>query len=657
MTIWYGGDYNPEQWPERIWDDDVRLMQKCGVNLVTVGVFSWASLEPAEGEFHFEWLDKVLDKLYEGGISVNLATATASPPPWLTHNHPEVLPVTADGVRLAPGSRQHYCPSSPVYRRLAARLVTAIAERYGRHPALRLWHVNNEYGCHVRHCYCDVSAQAFRGWLERKYRTIHELNAAWAGTFWSQVYGGFEEIYPPRTAPTFKNPTQLLDFDRFSSDELLDCYRREREILRAMSPDVPITTNFLGVSKNVDYWSWSPEVDLVSYDSYPDPGDEEAPAKSAMGHDLMRSLRGGQPWLLMEQSPGAVSWFPHNLPKPPGQQRAWSYQAIARGADGVLFFQWRQSVAGAERFVTGLLPHVGTDSRVWREGQDLGAELATMGRVVGSRLDSRVGIAFDWDSWWSIEQPALPATLSYWDGLFAWYRELYARNVVADFVAPSGDLSGYGVVIVPSLFVTSSATAANLDAFVEHGGQLLVTYQTGIADKNAHLMPDGYLGGLRATLGIWIEEFAPLPPAATATIGGELLGDVVGHLWSEYVHAVDAEVLARFKGEPLDGWPALTRRRAGAGMAWYLATMPEPSARGTLIEHLLDEAGIAAGPPPLPTGVEAVRRGELLFVINHSGADVRLSLPGTDLLTGREGGELTLARHGVAILDQRAAGS
>lgn len=425
MSIWYGGDYNPEQWPREVWDEDVRLMQRGGVNLATVAVFSWARLEPRPGEYDFAWLDDVLDTLHAGGIRVDLATATASPPPWMAKQHPETLPVTEHGVRLGVGSRQQYCPSSPVYRARALRLVERMVERYAGHPALELWHVNNEYGCHVSHCYCDVSAAAFRTWLESRYGSIDELNRAWGTAFWSQRYDAFDEVEPPRAAPSFRNPTQLLDFDRFSSDELLACYRAEVEVIRAGS-DVPITTNFMGFFKAVDYWEWAKHVDVVSDDTYPDPADPDSPAYAAMVRDLMRSLGGGAPWLLMEQSPSAVNWRARNAPKAPGQMRAWSFQSVARGADGILFFQWRQSKAGSEKFHSGMVPHGGTDTRVWREIEQLGGELRDLSApdigLEGSSVPASVAIALDWDSWWAIEQPASPTSVSYVRILFAWHR-------------------------------------------------------------------------------------------------------------------------------------------------------------------------------------------------------------------------------------------
>src|SRR5215471_2711446 len=385
----YGGDYNPEQWPEDVWVEDVRLMREAGVNLVTVGVFAWSWLEPRPGVFEFAWLDRVLELLHGGGISVDLATATASPPPWLAHQHPETLPVLADGTRLWPGGRQHYCPSSRAYRAAARRLVGQLAARYGRHPAVVLWHVNNEYGCHVPACYCDESAAAFRDWLRRRYGTLDGLNEAWATAFWSQRYSAWEEVLPARRAPTTGNPTQQLDYRRFSSDALLECHQMERAVLAEHSPGLPVTTNFMGFFEPLDYWRWAEHEDVVSHDSYPDPSDPAAPLRAAMAGDLMRSLGGGRPWLLMEQTTHRVNWRPRNVAKAEGQMRLWSYQAVGRGSDGVLFFQWRQSAAGAEKFHSAMVPHGPThDWPTWREVTRLGSELRRLDAVRGTRVEA-----------------------------------------------------------------------------------------------------------------------------------------------------------------------------------------------------------------------------------------------------------------------------
>lgn len=391
--VLYGGDYNPEQWAEEVWEEDVRLMREAGVNLVSLGIFSWAKLEPRPGEYDFKWLDRIIDLLYENGVMVDLATATASPPPWLAKLHPDSLPVTEDGVTLYPGGRQHYCPSSAAYREKAMELVRRIADRYKKHPALAMWHVNNEYGCHVSECYCDVSAEHFRTWLRERYGDLNTLNEAWGTAFWSQQYSEWEEIPPPRLAPTFANPTQQLDFRRFSSDALLECFLMEKEILCEATPDVPITTNFMGFFKPLDYWKWAAHEDIVSDDSYPDPADPEAHIWAAMNRDLMRSLGGGKPWVLMEQTTVRVNWRARNAPKSPGLMRLWSHQAVARGADGIMFFQWRASKAGAEKFHSAMVPHGEPEqSRSWQEVKQLGADLGKLDELLGARGEAEVAI-------------------------------------------------------------------------------------------------------------------------------------------------------------------------------------------------------------------------------------------------------------------------
>lgn len=637
--IWYGGDYNPEQWPRDVWDDDIRLMQRAGVTVATVGVFSWAKLEPRDGAFDFEWLDDIVDRLHADGVRVDLATATASPPPWLASAHPEILPVTEDGVRLSVGSRQHYSPSSAVYRRYAARLVRKLAERYGEHPALETWHVNNELACHVPRDYSDESAAAFRVWLAAKYGSIETLNQAWGTQFWSQAYGSLDEVMPPRAAPTFRNPTQLLDFDRFSSDAWLGVYEAEAAILREVSPGVPITTNFMGFFKGLDYWRHAAAVDFVSDDHYPDPADPAAPAVAAATRDLMRSLAGG-PWILMEQAPSAVNWRARNAAKPDGSHRLFSLQAVARGADGIMQFQWRQSKAGAEKFHSAMVPHAGEDSRIYRQTVALGEELAALADIVGVAQQARVAILFDWDSWWAIEQDATPAFLSYPAIVVRWYAELWRRGVLVDFARPGSDLSGYAVVIAPATQVLSDSALNGLAAFTRAGGRLVVAYQTGILNEHLHVHLGGYLGALRAVLGVRVEEFTP--PAEPSVSGGpvptlriEGLGGGSAQEWGEIVRLDGAEVRATFAGGMLDGLPAITRNAAGDGVAWYVATAPTDLA--AVVDEVLSSAAVAPEVAELPEGVEAVRRGDRLFLLNWNAEPVEV-------------GGVSLPARGAAIL-------
>ena len=462
--LFYGGDYNPEQWPESVWAEDARLMREAGVNIISLGIFSWAKLQPDEKRFDFGWLDRVMDLLYEQGVSVCLATATASPPPWLSHRYPDVLPVTVDGITLQVGSRQQYSPSSSVYKKFAAALVRKLAQRYRRHPALTSWHINNEYACHLQECHGRDSTAAFRDWLRKKYQTLEALNDAWGTAFWSQGYGKWEEILTPRRAPYHCNPTQCLDFKRFTNDAFLGLHRMEAAILRAATPHIPITTNFMGFFKPLDYRSWAAEVDYIAWDSYPDPVDEVAARHAgAVGHDLMRSLKPDRPFVLMEQATSAVNWRTTNLPKRPGIMRLGSLQTLARGGDGVMFFQWRASKAGAEKFHSAFLQHVPVEkSRVFAEVKAFGAELKKLASVAGSLVHNQVAIAFDWHAWWAVELESKPGRIDYAAWAQTLHRWFYNHNIGVDFVHPGADLSGYDLVLTPALYLLSAANASNL---------------------------------------------------------------------------------------------------------------------------------------------------------------------------------------------------
>ncbi|MFT4307237.1 MAG: beta-galactosidase [Microbacterium sp.] len=627
----FGGDYNPEQWPREVWDEDVVLMQRAGVTTATVGVFSWAHLEPRPGEYVFGWLDDVLDTLHSGGIRVILGTATASPPAWLARQHPESLPVAVDGTCLAFGSRQQFSPSSSAYREHAARLVEQLARRYGAHPALEAWHVGNEYGCHVPRSYDPESAAAFRVWLRERYGTIGRLNDAWATAFWSQRYDSFDEVGVPAQAPTFRNPTQLIDFDRFSSDALLDLFRMEKRIIRGHSPHVPVTTNFIGLFKDADYWRWAREMDVVSDDLYPDPADPRSHIAAAAARDLMRSLGGGRPWLLMEQATSAVNWRQRNAPKPAGLYRLLSLQSLMRGADGILHFQWRQSAAGAEKFHSAMVPHAGTDTRVFREVAALGAELDGLGELVGRPVPAEVAIVLDWDSWRALEQEGTPARIDYVETVLRWYEGFLRRGVTVDFVEPGGDAAGYRLVVAPLLHVADDRALAALAAVAERADVLVVGYQSAVLDENLHVRLGGYLGGaggpLQGALGVRVEEFAPLPAAdAQAAITGEIEGAGLG--WQEAVRVVDAEVVARFADGFARGGPAVTRRAIGVGAAWYVATEPGAGLRDELVARWLDDAGVVPAFPRPEPGVETVRRGGLRLVGNHTAAPREVEVHG-----------------------------
>jgi beta-galactosidase len=654
----YGGDYNPEQWPEEVWDEDVRLMREAGVNLVSLGIFSWAKLEPRPGEYDFGWLDRIIGLLYENGVMVNFATATASPPPWLAKLHPESLPVTQNGVVLHPGARQHYCPSSAAYKERAAELVRRTTNRYKDHPALAMWHVNNEYGCHVAECYCDASAQHFREWLRARYGDLDILNEAWGTAFWSQRYGEWGEILPPRSAPTFANPTQQLDFRRFSSDALLELYEMEKEILREATPDVPITTNFMGFFKPVDYWKWAAREDLVADDSYPDPSDPEAHVGAAMSRDLMRSLGGGAPWVLMEQTTVRVNWRNRNVPKRPNEMRLWSYGAVARGAEGIMFFQWRQSRAGAEKFHSAMVPHISTEeSRSWREVSRLGSELGKLDELLGARGEAETAILLDWESWWALELDSKPSTgVRMLQRVYFFYKPLYDANVPVDFAHPGSDLSPYRLVIAPNLYLVTDNSVENIRRFVADGGTLLMSFFSGIVDGRDHIRLGGYPAPFEELLGFSIEAFVPMATGETNRL--DTTDGATCDLWADLIHLEGAEALATYTDNFYADTPAVTRNVSGEGAAYYLGTRPEERYTKSLLQRVCEEAGVRPM-ARVPRGVDAVRRrtkdASFLFLLNHNEevVEVRLPNPGRDLLTGKKhDSNLVLDSLEVAVLKE-----
>ncbi|MER5750222.1 beta-galactosidase [Streptomyces sp. NPDC002088] len=623
--VLFGGDYNPEQWSKDVWREDVRLMGETGVNLVIVGIFSWAWLEPRPGAREFGWLDELLDLLHEGGVGVSLATPTASPPPWMGDRWPQTLPCYEDGVRLGNTSRNHYCMSSPVYREFAAGIVTDLAERYATHPALRFWHVNNEYGTT---CFCSECGNRFRIWLQDRYGSIEGLNEAWGTAFWSQRYDAWTEINPPRQAVYHSNPTQLLDYKRFCSDALLDCFRKERDIIRRHS-DLPVTTNFQDWERRVDGWRWGAEMDVVGIDLYPDPGDPnglvEAALYGAMVMDLTRSEGSGKPWLLMEQAPSAPGWAPVASPKAPGLFRLWSYQALARGSDSLLQFQWRTSRQGTEKFHIGMIPHAGTETRVYREMRELGHELRDLDGVVGTPVHTEVAILHSWDSWWAAESDEVPSErLKVMDQIHAWYRPLWQRSVTVDFAPPGRDLTRYKMVLAPNLYLVSDDEARRLAEYVAAGGTLVVGPFSGVVDPDDRVRPDGYPGCWRELLGVRGEEFWPLREHQSVACESKAFGNFTGRIWAEWLTADGAEVMASIHGGPLDGRPAVTRNQYGAGIAWYVSTCPDPDALALILRTASDEAGVEPVLPDLPFDVEAVRRGDKIFLLDHSNRTVTI---------------------------------
>lgn len=650
-----GCDYNPEQWSEEVWQQDVALMREAGVSLVAINIFGWAEIEPRAGQYSFDRLDAIMDLLHAAGIRVNLGTGTSSPPAWLTAAHPEILPTAADGTRRWPGGRQAWCPSSPEFRAAALALVATVAARYSDHPALALWHVSNELGCHNAHCYCDTSAAAFREWLHARYGTVEALNAAWGTTFWSQRYSEWSEILPPRATLSSANPAQRLDFSRFSSDELLSYYRAEAALLRDVSP-IPVTTNFMVTAhiRNQNYWQWASEMDVIANDHYLDHRLPHPSKELSFAADLTRGLAQGAPWMLMEQASSAVSWQPHNLAKQPGEMLRNTLTHVARGADTICFFQWRASRQGAEKFHSALIPHAGTDTAVWRETLDLGAKLRALAPLVGTRVDASVALVFSWEAWWAAEGDSQPSSaVRYLEQVHAAYNAASANGVTVDIVAPGAALDDYKLVIVPSLYLVDDESAVVLSDYVAGGGMAVVTFFSGIVDETDGIRLDSTgetpPGAFSEMLGVWTEQFLPVTPETRLTLndGGQ------ASVWAEHVRPTTADVVAEFATGPMPGGPAITRNTFGSGTAWYVATALDAPSFADLMGRALNEAGVAV--IELADGVEVVTRSNendrFQFVINHSEHEISFPANGAELLTETTvTGSVTVPAGGVRVI-------
>src|SRR5690554_4745606 len=441
-TIAYGGDYNPEQWPRDVWDEDVALMREAGVTMVNIGMFSWAMLEPEEGVFDFGWLDHLIDLLHANGISVDLGTPTASPPAWFFATYPQARVVDKNGVVQGFGARGMASHASPEYRQAAARIAGELARRYGTHPAVVMWHVHNEYGVPVGEDFSPRAVVAFQQWLRNRYGTLDALNAAWGTAFWGQRYGRWEHVVAPAATPSVVNPALELDWARFTDDQLRECFRLERDAIRAHATQ-PITTNVMAhQSWNTDLWKWAQEMDIVSDDHYLWSPDPDAHVALALSADLTRSVARGRPWILMEHSTSAVNWQGRNIAKRPGEMRRNALTHLGRGADAISFFQWRASRSGAEKFHSAMLPHAGTGSRVFREVVQLGDHLGALGELQDSRVRAQVAVLYDWESLWAQDLEWRPSDdLQFRERMRAYYERLWRDGIQVDFAHPDDDLS------------------------------------------------------------------------------------------------------------------------------------------------------------------------------------------------------------------------
>lgn len=659
--IVYGGDYNPEQWPKEVWEEDMKLLKEAHIDILTLNVFAWASLQPSEEEYDFSRLDEIMELVGKHGFSVCLATSTAAHPAWMAKKYPDILRVEFNGMKRKFGGRHNSCPNSPTYRKYSVRLAKKLAERYKDCDNLIAWHISNEYG---GECYCENCEKAFRVWLKKKYRTIEELNWAWNTSFWGHTFYEWDEIVLPNLLSEhfeydrsqFQGMT--LDYKRFNSESMLECYKMEYEAVKSVTPNFPVTTNLMGFYKNLDYKMWAKYMDVVAWDNYP--ANEDTPAQIAMSHDLMRGIRGGAPFLLMEQTPSVTNWLSYNALKRPGVMRLWSYQAVAHGADSVMFFQMRRSIGACEKLHGAIIDHVGTNqTRVYREAQALGEELERIGEeTLGAVTEAEVAVYFDWDNWWAIECSAGPSCeLKYKDEVYLYYEALHSLNIPADIVGEEDDLEHYKVLIAPILYMTKPGYDEKIRRFVEKGGVFVTTFFSGIVDEHDLVITGGYPGRLRDILGIWVEESDALPHGVQNEFSYQ--GIVYpAKLLCDLSHPEGAEVLSTYEKDFYQGMPAITKNSFGKGEAYYVATRSDRAFYEKFIGTLCKEAGIRPVTEPqknLEATIRSNENGRYLFLLNHGEEmlSVILEYSGKELISGntyQAGEKAELSAKGVFIL-------
>ncbi len=663
----YGGDYNPEQWDEAVWEEDMRMFRLAGIDCVTLNVFSWAALQSDEVTYHFERLDKIMELVRKNNLKVVMATSTAAHPAWMAKKYPEVLRTEFNGMKRKFGSRHNSCPNSPVYQKYSEPSARKLAERYGTYDNIVTWHISNEYG---GECYCENCEKAFRVWLKEKYGSIEALNKAWNTSFWGHTFYDWDEIVVPnlqsehfaQDRTTFQGIS--LDYRRFNSDSILHNYLGEYEAVKAVTPHIPVTTNLMGFYKALDYQKWAGYMDVVSWDNYPDPTDP--PALVAMRHDLMRGLKQGAPFMLMEQTPSVTNWQSYNLLKRPGDMRLISYQAVAHGADTVMFFQMRRSIGACEKFHGAVIDHVGTENtRVFREVSQLGEELKQLGdTTLDSRTPSKAAMLVDWDNWWALEYSAGPSCdLKYMDELANYYTALYDNNISVDIISAQDPLDDYKVVIAPVMYMTKPGADEKIRKFVSEGGTFVTTFLSGLVDEHDLVITGGYPGKLRDILGIWVEETDALPSYMKNSFSWNEKSYDCG-LICDIMHMENAQIaLACYDKDFYEGTPVLSKNEFGKGHAYYVATRAGQDFYADFLNKVLEEQGVEPVFKPCK-GVEiTLRRKEetnFLFFLNHNPQETVLiaEKPGTDLLTGKEycpGDEIVLQTKGVVLFKEQNA--
>ncbi len=660
----FGVDYYPEHWPKERWATDAKLMQAANVNTVRLAEFAWSFLEPRADHFEFGWLDEALAILHAHDIQAILGTPTASPPPWVMAMYPDAYRVMEDGLRKSYGNRREYCPSHPGYRERSRIITRAMAEHYVDHPAVIGWQTDNELS---GHCFCPNCQASFQTWVRKKYGCLDTVNAAWGTAFWSHVYTEWSQIPVPLQTGGVPNPGLDLDYRRFMSDAHVDFQQEQVDILRQTCPNQFVTHNFMSFGfDQINYYDLAQPLDFVAWDNYLRTGwylnQTVDAARSALGHDTMRGLKRQNFWL-MEQQSGSGGWQTVGMTPRPGEMRLWTYQAIAHGADAMIYFRWRTARFGTEQYWHGVLDHHGQPRRRYQELQDIGGELSRVGeQLLEAESRAHVAMLLSYDSRFAFHVQPNHNDFKFAEHFISYYSALHRRNIGVDILPPTADLSRYRLVLAPALHVVCQSAALNLKRYVEDGGTLLTTARSGVKDE-ANAVVNMPLPGLLAEVcGVEVDEYDTLPADVNVPLALDLPGLATdlppthARLWCDVLSANGAQVLARYQGEYYAGRPAVTLNHFGQGRAVYVGTLGDAALHEVVVSWLVDSAAIS---PALvtPDGVEAVERwkdgARLLFLLNHADETQAVVLPRqmTELLTGKmTGRQVTLKPKAVVIL-------
>lgn len=662
----HGGDYNPEQWLDQpeVLEEDIRLFRKAHINCVSLGIFSWAKLEPEEGVYDFGWLDEIIDRLYANGIYTVLATPSGARPQWLAQKYPEVLRVRPDGLRNFYGHRQNHCYTSPLYREKVTQIDTRLAEHYANHPAVILWHISNEFG---GECHCELCQAAFREWVQKKYGTLDKLNHAWWANFWSHTYTDWSQVHSP--SPVGETSVHGLDLDwrRFVTHQTIDFMKTEIAAVKAVNPDIPVTTNMMTMyTYELNYFAFRDALDVISWDNYPEwhnpyMGSEEVAKDCAMTHDMMRSLQ-KKPFLLMECTPNATNWQGVSKLKKPGMHQLSVIEAVAHGADSGQYFQLRQSRGSCEKFHSAVISNTGTENtRTFREVTDIGTVLEQLSdRVYGSGTPAETAILFDTENKWALDKCQGPRNigLDYFGNIRRNYSYFWKNGINVDIIDSTFDLSGYKLVIAPMLYLFRDGIQEKLRRFVRDGGTLVTTCFTGVVnDTDLSFLGEATGDKLSDVLGLWVEEVDSLYDCESNRTTWNGKSYSLKEL-CEICHPTTCETLAVYETDFYAGKPVLTKNQFGKGVAYHVSASADTDFFHALYAKLAAACDLTyAIRTAVPDGISLTWRQsdteKLIFVQNFgdSAAAVQLDQPYENVLSGETvSGSLNIEKYGFAVL-------